>query len=225
MMDCNGIGLWDVALVLAVTVQATVLVYTFDPRWKAFILMLPIPFTIATMAVARPVDATHVLGLVLLLLFMHAVRVLHYNLRLPIVPSVLLAAGGYCAIGWVVASSIPAGGSTFWLSVVATTFVASIAMRLVPYREEEGHKSQLPLWIKLPAIFAVVSLLLAMKRGLGGFMTVFPMVGLIAAYEARQRLWTVSRAIPPLMLLLLALMVASHVSQTFVGLGPSLAIG
>ena len=105
MMDCSGIGLWDVALALAVTVQATVLVYKYHRRWKAFILMLPIPFTIATMAVGRPVDATHVLGLVLLLLFMHAVRVLHYNLRLLILPSVLLAAGGYCVIGWVIASS------------------------------------------------------------------------------------------------------------------------
>ena len=51
------------------------------------------------------------------------------------------------------------------------------------------------------------------------------MVGVIAAYEARQCLWTVSRAIPAAMLMLLALMVPSHISQTFVGLGPSLVIG
>ncbi len=219
------IGFWDVVLVLAVTVQAVMLAYTFDPRWKAFILMLPIPFTFATLAVARPVDATHVLGLVLLLLFTHAVRVLHYDLRMPIILSIVLAAGGYCAVGWAVAGVLPTTEWTFWLSAAATVVVALAAMRLVPHREESGHKSLTPLWIKLPTIIAVVLLLVAIKHGLRGFMTLFPMVGVIGAYEARKCLWTVNRAIPAAMLTILPMMAASHVTQGLVGLGLSLVIG
>ena len=57
------IGLWDVMLIVAVTAQAAMLAYIFDPRWKAFVLLIPIPFTIAVLAMGRPIDAANVWGL------------------------------------------------------------------------------------------------------------------------------------------------------------------
>lgn len=219
------IGPWDVALVVAVTIQATVLAYVFDPRWKAFILMLPIPFTITTLSLAEPVGATHVLGLVLLLLFTHAVRLLHYNLRVPVFPAIVLAAGAYCAVGWPLASILPGTETVFWSSVAVTAVVAVGVMRVFPSYQENGHKSEAALWVKVPAIAAVALLLVAIKYGLRGFTTVFPMVGVVAVYEARKCLWTICRAIPAVILMLLTLMMVAHVTHDLAGLAGALAIG
>src|SRR5574340_788453 len=87
---------WDAALVAAVSVQATVMSYLYAPRWKAFVFMLPIPFTFASLAVGRPIDASNPAGLVLLLAFVLGVRLLHVNQRLPILVAIALAALGYC---------------------------------------------------------------------------------------------------------------------------------
>ena len=81
---------WDIVLVVVVTVQATALAYMRQPRMKAFLLSLPLPFTIIALAMNRPIDATNVMGLVLLLLLTHAVRILHQNFRVPIIPTICL---------------------------------------------------------------------------------------------------------------------------------------
>ena len=62
-------------------------------------LLIPLPFTVAALAVGRPSDATNVWGLVLLYCFTHAVRLLHYRLRVPIIPAIVAAALGYCVLG------------------------------------------------------------------------------------------------------------------------------
>jgi hypothetical protein len=53
--------------------------------------------------------------------------------------------------------------------------------------------------VKIAAVAGVVAVIVVLKRTLGGFMTMFPMVGTIAAYEARHSLWTIGRQIPILM--------------------------
>lgn len=215
----------DILLIVAVSVQATVLAYLHAPRWKAFLLTLPIPFTLATLAVGRPLDATNVAGMVVLLGYTHAVRVLHYRLRMPIIVSIVLAAFGYCIAGTLLARVLPATDTAFWVScgvvlIIGTAFYLSIGPR-----KEEGHRSPLPVWAKLPAIMCVVLLLLLIKRNLHGFTTMFPMVGVVAAYEARHSLWTVCRQIPVVMLTMLPMMITIRLIQGHVGMGVSLAVG
>ena len=107
MLPTIVIGPWDLLLIAAVSVQATVLAYLYHPRWKALVLTLPIPFTMASLALGRPIDATNILGLGLLLLFTHGVRVLHQRLRLPIVAAIVLSALAYCVAGWALAGVPP----------------------------------------------------------------------------------------------------------------------
>lgn len=219
------LGFWDVMLVVAVSVQATTLAYMYDPRWKAFLLSLPIPFTIASLAVGRPIDATNVLGLVVLLIFTNAVRLLYHRLHFPIVAAIVASAALYCAIGWGVGLVLPAGNLVFWISSLATLLLALYMLRHFPHREEQGHRSPLPVYIKLPIIVCVICTLVLIKQGLKGFMTVFPMVGVVAAYEARHSLWTISRQIPILMIILVPMMVTIHIAQGWVGFGNALALG
>ena len=186
-------GLWDYVLIVGVAAQAAVLAYMYDPRWKALTLAFPIPFTIACLAVGQSVGPTNVFGLVLLMGFIHGVRILHYNVRLPIVPAIALGAGAYCAVGWWLAGRLPTGDVLFWPAALAVTALGATAVRLAPRRREHGHRTGLPLHLKLPMIVAVVVALVMMKSRLQGFMTVFPMVTVIAAYEARKCLWIICR--------------------------------
>jgi hypothetical protein len=96
---------------------------------------------------------------------------------------------------------------------------------ILPTKTEPGHRSLLPVWLKLPVIVIVVVMLMLIKNSLHGFTTVFPMVGVIGAYESRHSLWTLGRQIPVLIMTLIPLMVASHLLCARLGLAASLGIG
>ncbi len=218
-------GFWDLLLIVVVSVQATILAYLHHPKWKALMISLPFPFTVATLAVGQPMDATNVLGLILLMIFTNGVRVLHQNFRAPIILSIVIAALGYCLIGWWVAGIIPRSDLAFWSSCVVTLILAVILLKITSHRKEKGHRSSLPVWIKLPIIMVVIALLLLIKQELRGFTTVFPMVGVVAAYEARHSLWTMSRQIPVLILAMAPMIIVCRLAQSALGLPAALALG
>jgi len=103
--------------------------------------------------------------------------------------------------------------------------VAVVLYLALPYRREPGHRSLLPLWIKLPIIAAVICLLIAAKQLLSGFMAVFPMLAVVTTYEARHSLWTVCRQLAAIMLALVPMMVTVRLAQGLLGLGGALLAG
>lgn len=218
-------SIWDLALLLAVSIMATILAYMEHPKAKAFMITLPIPFTIAVLSVGRPIDVTNMMGLVVLLAFTHAVRLLHYGLKMPIILSIVISALGYCAAGALLARVVPANESTFWMASAFTIILGALLYMTIGQKDEPGHRSPLPIWIKLPAIMGVIVLLVIAKKMLNGFMTVFPMVGVVAAYEARHSLWTIGEQIPVIMLTLGPMMMVIHVTQGRFGPGIALIMG
>jgi len=218
------LGFWDILLIVVVSLQAAVLAYVYDPKWKAFILSLPVPFTVAILSVGRAVDATNVLGLTLLFLFTQGVRVLHIQLRVPIVPAIIAAALSYCVLGWQLALVVPRTATSFWASCAATMVLAILLLKALPHREEPGFRTPLPLYLKLPIITFVIVSIVLMKQALQGFMTVFPMVGIIGAYEARHSLWTMGRQMPVVMLTMTPVMIVCAVAQQPLGIVPALAL-
>lgn len=226
-MDFMGItfSLWDFFLIVVASIQGTAIAYIYDPKWKAFLLTLPFPFTFATLSLGRQIDATNVLALSGLLLFTYGVRWLYKRARLHIVLSIIASALGYCAIGSTIAKILPANDAIFWVSCLATIAVAIVLLRVLRPLDERGHRSDLPVWIKLPIIFAVVVFLVAAKYTLRGFMTVFPIVGVVASYEARYSLWANLRSILVLMLAMTPMLIVSRLTQESLGLGGSIALG
>jgi hypothetical protein len=218
-------GVWDGILIGVVSIQALALACLYHPRWKALLLSLPLPFTCAALAVGQPVDATNVVGLALLLGFTYGVMVLHVYWRVPIFVAIVLSAGGYAGVGTLLARWLPKGDAAFWVATGLVLLLAVALLVVVPHREEPGHRTPLPVWLKLPLIVAVVFGLVTIKRYLGGFVTVFPMVGVIAAYEARKCLWTISRQIPVVMVTILVLIVVCRLVQPRAGLPWALAAG
>src|ERR1051325_9759241 len=103
----GAFGKYDILLLVLVSAQATAVAYLFQPKWKALVFSFPIPFTFGSLALGRPVDATNVLALVGVILFLHAVRVLYSRLRVPIVASIAVSTLGYCLVGWKLAAVVP----------------------------------------------------------------------------------------------------------------------
>ena len=215
---------WDIALIVGVSVMGTCVAYLRNPQHKAFMLMLPIPFSFATLSLGRPIDATNVVGIAVLFGFSAGVWALHARLRWPIVPVILLCGVGYCVVGSVLAALLPTGDAAFWLSVAGVFTASVLLIRLLPHREEPHHRTPLPIWIKLPAIALVILGIVAVKQQLGGFMTSFPMVGTVAAYEARHSLWTILRRIPWVMLLILPMLAVMRLTQGHIGVPGALLI-
>ncbi|MFP4029684.1 MAG: hypothetical protein ACLFWL_18035 [Candidatus Brocadiia bacterium] len=221
----RSLSLWDLALVMGVASQATILAYTFNPRWKALIYALPVPFTLASLALGIDINATHIGGLFLLLLYIGMVYCLQRKVNVPVVPSIIVSALTYVALGLLLAQHVPKNEAAFRLVLAAAVLVGIILHFSLPFKEEPGHRTSLPLHLKLPIILCVVGGLVILKRYLQGFMTVFPMIGVIAAYEARHSLWTLARQIPALMFSFSAMIGVAHFLQPHIGLGPALLLG
>lgn len=216
---------WDIALISVVAVHATTLAYLHHPRWKAFLLTLPVPFSLATLAVGARVDTTNVLALVLLLGYTLLVYQLHARWRVPVVVAIVLGAAGFCLAASFLAPRLPRDDVAFWTAAGLVFGLGLLLVRAMPHRPEPGHRGPLPLYLKLPLIALVVTGLVLLKRELQGFMTMFPMVGVIASYEGRHCLWTLSRQIPVVMLTSLPLMATVRLLTPHWGLGGALAGG
>ena len=208
---------WDLVLVVVATAMGTFIAYLEQPRWKAFLLALPLPFSIASLSLGEPMGPSHVLGLLTLALFIHQVRWLHVGLKLPIVPSIALSAATYIGIGSLLNRILPSTPLVYWLSFALVIAVGVLLVALLPPRAEPGHRSPLPLPVKILAIVGVVGLLVTLKRVLGGFMAIFPLVSTVAAYEARHSLWTVGRSLSVALLNVGALMGAMRLAQSLWG--------
>jgi hypothetical protein len=223
-MTLPHIGFWDILLVFVVSVQATVLAYVHNPKGKALLYSLPLPFTIATLAVGSPVGITHALGLPMVFLYTNGVRWIHVNGRVPIVPSIALAVLGFCLIAKFLVCVAPPGPIAFW-AVLAAVFIFAVTLYFtMPFREEKGHRSPLPIPLKFVIVSCVIMGLIIIKYHLQGFVTAFPMVGIVAAYEARHCLWTLGRQVPIMMMAMVPLLATCRLTQDRLGLGGALAV-
>jgi uncharacterized membrane protein SirB2 len=222
-----NIGIWDILLILGVSLQTTIIAFVRHPRAKAFVYSFPLPFTLANLALGEPVNTAHVLGLANLLLYINMVRWLHRNARIHIVPSVAGAALLYCGVAVALNPVIPSTPNAFWTSFVIVMTGAVVLIAVLRYRDEPESRSELPYFLKFMVVAAVISVLVVLKDLLGGFMSLFPMVGVIAAYETRNSMWTMTRQAPLVVVSIGCMVAAMWIVQQQFGweMVPSLGIG
>lgn len=209
---------WDLVLLAVVTIDATVLAYISNARVKAALLALPIPFAFAVLAVAKPIEVTHAMGPIVLLIYTHAVRIFHQSLRINIIAAIVLSAMLYISIGWIAGRFVPESSLTFWSFCALNLLLGGVLHLRRDHHVEPPYRTQLPLWVKLPIIMAVVVGLLMLKKYLAGFVATFPMVGVIAAYEMRRSLRTTCQAIPLTMLLLTPMLMCCRLAYPHLGM-------
>jgi len=218
-------GPWDIILVAGVSIHATVMAYLYHPKWKTLIYSLPVPFTLASLSLGADIGVMNMTGLFLLLLYVHSVRVLHKKLHVPIVLSIAVSVLVYCGLALALVRILPNTEVAFWVAAWVTWAVAWTLFFTLPHREEPGHRTPLPVWVKLPIIVCVIVWLLAAKSTLQGFMTMFPMVGVVGAYETRHSLWALTRQVPTIMVCVVPMMVVCRLMQHTIGLGLALLLG
>jgi len=216
---------YDLALVLVVALQATAIAYLPSPRMKAFLFTVPLPFTIVTLSLGRPMGAMNVLAVLVMLLYIQCMRLLHQRLGLHIVPAIGLSLAGYIAIGWAGARVVVSTPTTFWLAIAATFALGMALYLLMPARAESAHRTLLPVWQKLPIVCAVVLLLVLVKEALQGFASLFPLLGVVGAYESRHSLWTLGRQVPVFIVSIVPLMAVTYLTQEALGLPLALLAG
>lgn len=225
MFSFITLGYWDLALLVGVSLQATAVAYLHNPKHKSAAMTLPIPFTVASLALGIQINATHVLGMLNLLIYTHMVRLLHDKAKLPIIPSIVVGIVIYIAVGVTGQRWIPVSEPLFW---VAAGFNMVLGLSLHFSRShaaQQGHRSPLPLHVKLPAIMGVVTFLIIIKRLLGGFAATFPMVGTIASYEMRHCLSAACQSVTLMFIVVTPYQITCHLLQDSIGLGPALACG
>lgn len=208
---------WDGLLVGAVTCQATLLAYLHHPLLKSLVLSLPIPFTLAMLAVDQPVNVTHVAAFGLLLLFYHVVRVAYRVWRWPIVLAIGAALAVHVALASTLCGLLPRNAGAFWLVTGLVTALALALCAIYPHQPERGYRTPLPVWLKLPAIGLVAFGVVLLKGTLQGFVTGFPMVGVIAAYEGRFILGTLCRQMPIFTLMMFPMVLTIRLMQGYWG--------
>ena len=209
---------WDGLLLVVVTAMAVTLSYLRDPRWKAVILTLPIPFTVTFLALGARVDTLNLAGMCILWLFTQVVRILHRKVRWPIVPAIFVATVLYIAFGSLSAIAIPRSDLSFLIGAALMLVSAAIVLLTRAEPKEPGNRTLLPLKWKVPLTLLLVSMVLSLKFVLQGTMTFFPMVGVFGAYESRLSLSTYCRQIPRLMLAMVPMLVFMRYAQPVVGI-------
>lgn len=218
-------GKWDYLLAVVVLTMSLVLAYLPSPRLKALVLMLPIPFTLATLMVGKGVTVSTVFGVFALILFTTSVRLLYTKAGWSIVSALAICLLGYCVIGVAIASFVPNHNVLFWVALVAMTVTGFVGGAMMPHREEPHHRTPLPVWKKAPIVFGVVVLLVCAKKLLEGFTQTFPMVGLVGNYEARHSLWTVNRSLVRMMTAFAPMFASIRLLTPKYGIGAGLAVG
>jgi len=226
-MNLGGIEFssWDIVLIAVVSAQSTLLAYLHSPRWKALLLNLPLPFTVAVLSVGQPIDVTNIAGFLLLFVYTHSVRILNWRFGIPVVAAIVISALGYCVLGTALSAILPKTETAFWVACAVVLATAILFNRKLLPRDEPGHRSSLPVGVKLVVIVCVITTLVVLKKHLQGFMTMFPMVGLAACYEGRHCLWTICRQIPIVMMTMLPMVIVIRLAQPYLGYAWSLAPG
>ena len=217
--------LWDLVLVCVVTAQALSVAYSESPKWKGLFLSLPTPYTVIALSVDRPIDASNVLSILVLLAYALSICLLHKRLRVPIGLAIATGLILYIVVGWLCSTIVPSTDIAFGLACATTIPTGLLLHRLFASTAETPHRTTLPVSLKLPIVLAVVALLISIKYALAGFAAMFPLVSVVGAYELRYSLWTLVRTVPVLMVALPLMLIVTRFTQSSIGLGWGLALG
>ena len=175
------------AMVLTCFVIA--LAYVPSPRAKALIYSMPVPFSCAYVATHLPINATYLTGLLLVVGYNWLVYFLRAKCRLPLIPVIVAAAGGYFLAAMLLRplAAVPLA----WAAAAILALWLAVLLIYRP-RPELHHRSRMPWYLKAPLILAVAIGIYNATGLLAGGVGMFPYAGIFASYETRHSLRTLA---------------------------------
>lgn len=187
---------YDWLLVIVVTALGTISAYLKDPQLKAVAATIPIPCGFAYIAVGLPMGTANAIAGFMCMLYVHIVRILHYKVKVPIIPSIVAGLAFFVLLGTALQPITPDTDAFFIGACIFDLIIGIIVFQKQKYASGTRYKTPLPVYIKAPAIAFVVAGLMFIKRLMGGFCTSFPMMNSIVSYESRFSLDDQCRQLP-----------------------------
>ncbi|GAB7038180.1 MULTISPECIES: hypothetical protein [Catenuloplanes] len=194
------------ALLIAAVVVAVRLVPSM--RWKAVVYSLPLPMTLALLASGGPVDARHLIGVVLLVLFFVLASTLHHRAGLHILLADALAIAAYLLVAWPLTTL----GDLPFAPVLAAVCLLWAATGL---RRPPPTPATPPRRPTVPQVALVVAVALAIAQFAGvlqAFVVTFPYSGVLVVIETRRSLPAFTRQFTRASLALVAFLAAFHLT-------------
>ena len=140
---------YDWLLVFMVTALGVFSAYTKDPQLKAVAATIPIPCGFAYIAVGLPMGAANAISGFMCFLYVHIVRIIHYKVKIPIIPSIALGLAFFVALGTFLMPIVPDTEAMF-LGVCAFDFIVGIIFfQKQKYKSGVRYKTPLPVYIKV----------------------------------------------------------------------------
>lgn len=156
----------DIALIVVVALMVCGIAYIHSPIAKSIIYMLPMPFTAAFVSTGGQVNATNLAGIVLLTIITWLAWFLYVKKKVNIVLADFICVAFYCLAGMGITYIIPRDGESgiiaYWLVALVIVVSSVFLMKLKPVTED-GHKSPLPVYLKIPGVILICLLAIALK--------------------------------------------------------------
>jgi hypothetical protein len=163
-----------------------------NPRLKALVYSLPVPFCCAYLATHKPVDATHMAGLGLIMGYNWSVYMIARRWRWPLGLAIALGVSGYVSAAVLLSHVVPLAAVPLpWAALAVLAFWATMVWRYRPI-DEPGHRGAMPWWLKAPVVFIVGLVMYNLTGLMGGAVFTFPYAGVFTSYESRHSLRTLA---------------------------------
>ena len=193
-----------------------------DNRLKAFIYSLPFPITAALFATKISINSSHIVGLLLLNLFLWSVFYLYKKLKISIIFSDFLCSIGYVVLGFIFVKLFTIG---FWEA--SSLYFIVWMIFIIRYRQirEKSKRNKLPLTIKGTTVFLIALILLYLKSFLSGVVVTFPFSGVFAVWEVREAINTLAGEFTKNSLAILVFFIAIKIFSQYTGYYSSIGLG
>lgn len=177
------------ALVIGIVIA--IIASVKSTKMKALIYSLPIPMTLALIATGGHVDTSHLLGLLLVALFLWLVTLLKSK-GIHIILADIVSAIAYVGAGYILVTytDIPFFVAVIGYALLWLLFI--VFYREKKFKESRKNSAKISPIIKFPIVSAVAFLLLNLKSLLSGVIVTFPFSGVFAVIETQNMLRTLS---------------------------------
>lgn len=182
-----------------------------DKHLRSTVYSLPIPITIALVATGGNVNSTHIIGLMLINLFLWFVYLLFSRNVASIYIVDIMSALLYVGLGYAVITLITV---PFWLATITYILcwiIAMISLSKITVIDTHQKTAQKVSPIKKASVTTVLSFFLfSAKSALQGVVVTFPFSGVFAVVEGKSHLGTLAQTFTRNSVAILALFVTVY---------------
>jgi hypothetical protein len=183
--------LFNIAFAIVIGVVITVIASVRGARTKALIYSLPIPMTLALIATGGNVDTSHIIGLLLVTLFLWFVTYMKSR-GVQIIVADVIAAVSYIAVGYLLITYLQVPFFVTFVAYALLWLLFVVFYKEKPFKEPKRTSAKISPAVKFPIVSIVAFLLLNLKSFLSGIVVTFPFSGVFAVVETQSVLRTMS---------------------------------